>query len=181
MSYTIVKIKSSYKDTITLLLKELIGFNIEVIEKDDYLLYKYDFFNIDDIKALILSFASEQMINIFCFSTITSNPDLELELCLNLFNKYNNGFYSIKELLINDLSSFNKKEVLDLILNSTGINEDFIKEYVKYDLNISKASKEMFIHRNTMNYKLDKLKELSGFDLRSFNDAYILYSLINNK
>ena len=181
MSYTIVKIKSSYKDTITLLLKELIGFNIEVIDEPDCLKFKHNYDNIDDIKSLILSFSSEQMIDVFCFETITSNPDLELLLFQELFNDYKNGFYTMKDFLINNLNKINKKEVLDFILKGTGISNEFIEEYIKYDLNLSKAAKEMYIHRNTMIYKLDKLKELSGFDLRSFTDAYILYSLIKNK
>ena len=62
-----------------------------------------------------------------------------------------------------------------------------IIKYMKFimhkcgDLNVSKASKILYIHRNTMLYKLDKLKELSDFDLRCFLDAYIVYSLIENK
>lgn len=181
MSYTIVKIKSSYKETITLLLKELVGFNIEVIDNPEYIIYKHNYENLDDIKALVLSLSNEQMIDIFSYTTITVNPDEELELVKTLFANYKTGFYTFKELILNELQAINRKEALALILSGTGITEEFIVEYLKYDLNVSKAAKEMFIHRNTMNYKLDKLKELSGFDLRSFNDAYILYSLIKNR
>ena len=62
-----------------------------------------------------------------------------------------------------------------------GINETFILEFAKNNLNVSQASKAMFIHRNTMIYKLNKLKANSQFDLTNFNDAYILYSLLENK
>ena len=54
-------------------------------------------------------------------------------------------------------------------------------EFAKNNLNVSQASKAMFIHRNTMIYKLNKLKANSQFDLTNFNDAYILYSLLENK
>ncbi len=178
MSYTIVKIKSSYKETITLLLKELIGFSIEVIEKPDYIIYKHNYENIKDIESIILSLSNE-MINVFCYTTINNDPEDELKLVEKYFDKYNNGFYTIKELLINEIGNINKKEFFDLIVKGTRISPDFINEYIKYDLNVSKAAKGMFIHRNTMIYNLDKLKELSGFDLRCFKDAYILYSLIN--
>ena len=181
MSYTIVKIKSSYNDTVTLLLKELINFNIEVIDNPNYLIFKHNYNNVDDIKSLILSLSSEQMIDIFCYETITIYPDEELNLVINLFNSINNGFYTLKEINLNNINIINKKSFIDLILKGSGITKDFIEEYIKYDLNISKASKEMYIHRNTMIYKLDKLKEVSGFDLRCFKDAYILYSLIINK
>ena len=64
---------------------------------------------------------------------------------------------------------------------SSGIDYAFIRGFAENNLNVSQASKAMFIHRNTMNYKLDKLKELSGFDLRSFLDAYVLYQLATGK
>ena len=181
MSYTVVKIKSSYKDTITLLLKELMGFNTTVIEKPSYIIYKHDYENIDDIKAIILSLSNEQMIDIFCYTTITKNIDLELKLVEPFFEKYHNGFYTFKEFVINEINNINKNDELDLVLNGTGISKDFVVEFLKYDLNLSKAAKEMYIHRNTMIYKLDKLKEISGFDLRSFKDSYVLYSLIINE
>ena len=41
------------------------------------------------------------------------------------------------------------------------------------DLNLSAASKQLFIHRNTLNYRLDKIKKDFGLDLRSFKDAVI--------
>ncbi len=181
MSITVVKIESSYKNTITSLLKELVGFNNKVIEKDNYTIIEHNYENIDDIKSLILSFSSEQMINVFCYQTITYNYNEEYNLVKNALNNYKNGFYTLKDLLINDDLNNHKKEILSLILSGSGITEDFIIEYLKYDLNLSKAAKEMFIHRNTMIYKLDKLKELTGFDLRCFKDSYILYNLIINK
>ena len=67
-----------------------------------------------------------------------------------------------------------------MILESTGVGEDFIRDFAKNDLNVSKASKSMYIHRNTMIYKLDKLKEISDFDLRCFIDAHILFNLLDN-
>lgn len=178
MSYTVVKIKSSYRETITSLLKELIGFNIEVIEETDYIIYKHNYENIKDIEAIILSLSNE-MINVFCYTTIVKDALDELNLVKDFFKKYNNGFYTLKELLINEIDNINKKEAFDLIVKGSRINSDFINEYLNYDLNISKASKKMFIHRNTLIYNLDKLKETSGFDLRCFKDAYIIYSLIN--
>ena len=177
MSYTVVKIKSSYKDTITLLFKELIGFDIEVIEKTDYLIFKHNYENIKDIESIILSLSND-MINVFCYTTIVKDALDELNLVKDLFNKYNTGFYTLKDLLINEINNINKKEAFDLIVRGSRINSDFINEYLKYDLNVSKAAKKMFLHRNTLIYNLDKLKETSGFDLRCFKDAYIIYSLI---
>ena len=41
------------------------------------------------------------------------------------------------------------------------------------DLNIAAASKALFIHRNTLNYRLDKLRRETGLDVRNFQDAVV--------
>lgn len=39
------------------------------------------------------------------------------------------------------------------------------------NLNLSETSKKTFLHRNTLLYRLDKIKKLTGFDLKNFYDA----------
>ncbi len=39
------------------------------------------------------------------------------------------------------------------------------------NLNVSETSRQMFVHRNTLVYRLDKFKEKTGLDLRNFDDA----------
>ncbi len=43
--------------------------------------------------------------------------------------------------------------------------------FLENNLNISETSKKLFIHRNTLTYRLNKIKKLSRYDLRSFEDA----------
>ncbi len=45
--------------------------------------------------------------------------------------------------------------------------------FFQNDLNLTAASKQLYIHRNTLNYRLDKIKKDFGLDLRSFRDAVI--------
>ena len=42
------------------------------------------------------------------------------------------------------------------------------------DLNLSEASKELYIHRNTLIYRLDKIQKYTNYDIREFNDAVLL-------
>ncbi|WP_027093376.1 PucR family transcriptional regulator [Cohnella thermotolerans] len=42
------------------------------------------------------------------------------------------------------------------------------------DCNVSETAKKLFIHRNTLLYRLDKLKQETGLDVRSFNDAVLV-------
>ena len=48
-----------------------------------------------------------------------------------------------------------------------------VRVFFRNDLNLTAASKQLFIHRNTLNYRLDKIKKDFGLDLRSFEDAVI--------
>ncbi|THF72504.1 PucR family transcriptional regulator [Cohnella fermenti] len=42
------------------------------------------------------------------------------------------------------------------------------------DCNVSETAKRLYIHRNTLLYRLDKLKQETGLDVRSFNDAVLV-------
>lgn len=44
--------------------------------------------------------------------------------------------------------------------------------FLKLDLNVSKTSKICFLHHNTVLYRLDKVKRLTGLDIKKFEDAY---------
>ncbi|MBB6630064.1 helix-turn-helix domain-containing protein [Clostridium algidicarnis] len=48
-----------------------------------------------------------------------------------------------------------------------------VEEFIKSDLNISDAAKKLYIHRNTLIYRLDKIYKDTGYDIRSFKDATI--------
>ena len=48
-----------------------------------------------------------------------------------------------------------------------------VRVFFRNDLNLTAASRELFIHRNTLNYRLDKIRRETGLDLRSFHDAVI--------
>lgn len=43
--------------------------------------------------------------------------------------------------------------------------------FIKHSLNISEASRHMYVHRNTLIYRLDKIERLTGLNIRNFNDA----------
>jgi carbohydrate diacid regulator len=49
-----------------------------------------------------------------------------------------------------------------------------LETYFKCDLNISKTVKELGIHRNTMIYRLEQIKQHSGYDPQKFSDALLL-------
>ena len=48
-----------------------------------------------------------------------------------------------------------------------------IQKFFENNLNVSETSRKLFVHRNTLVYRLDKIKKLTGLDLREFDDAII--------
>ena len=60
------------------------------------------------------------------------------------------------------------------------------EEFLESSLNASETSRKLFMHRNTLMYRLDKIERISGLNIRKFSDAVtfrvisILYKLLNN-
>ncbi len=46
-----------------------------------------------------------------------------------------------------------------------------INKFFENSLNVSETSRQLYIHRNTLVYRLDKLEKSTGLDIRQFDDA----------
>ena len=68
-------------------------------------------------------------------------------------------------------------EVLKEQLKSVGDDEleQTAMSFFECNLNISETAHKLFIHRNTLIYRLNKLETITGYDIRKFNDAINYY------
>mgnify|MGYP001075269717 CR=1 FL=1 len=63
-------------------------------------------------------------------------------------------------------------------------NDCTAEEFLHTSLNVSETSRNLYMHRNTLMYRLDKIERATGLDIRKFQDAMtfrlvmILYKLI---
>lgn len=48
-----------------------------------------------------------------------------------------------------------------------------INKFFENNLNVSETSRKLFVHRNTLVYRLEKIKKLTGLDLREFDHAIV--------
>ena len=48
-----------------------------------------------------------------------------------------------------------------------------IRTFFENNLNLSETSRQLYVHRNTLVYRLDKIHKLTGLDLRNFDDAIV--------
>ena len=101
---------------------------------------------------------------------IISNKDLLLEtnkLYLNESKLIEHKIYNeivVKNILKNYYNDFEMKNI--------------IRTYLESNMNISKASNILYMHRNTLMYKIDNFIKVTGFDVKKFKDAYIIYHII---
>ena len=61
------------------------------------------------------------------------------------------------------------KDISPLDLDEETI--ETINKFFENSLNVSETSRQLFIHRNTLVYRLDKIQKMTGLDLRVFDDA----------
>ena len=91
--------------------------------------------------------------------------DLTIYKAISLIGK-EKSFYS--------LIDFESIKNMDENLLHTGLS------FIENDLNISKTSSYLFLHRNTLIYRLEKIKELLGLDLKTFKDSFVFYLSIKS-
>ena len=83
------------------------------------------------------------------------------------------------ERIVDSIPEKRKKSILQTLFEGRDINRlpdemmETVQVFFRNDLNLTAASKQLYIHRNTLNYRLDKIRKDYGLDLRCFQDAVI--------
>lgn len=49
---------------------------------------------------------------------------------------------------------------------------NFLRLYLKDDGSVQKLAEETFVHRNTINYQMSKIKKILGNDLKTLDDRF---------
>jgi len=86
-------------------------------------------------------------------------------ICLYVLEKDIEMLPTLKPVIINKI--INDPKLLEVV-NGMFIN----------DLNVCKTANYVYMHRNTINNKLNIIKEETGLDIQKFQEAVILYALV---
>ncbi|MBT2290480.1 helix-turn-helix domain-containing protein [Paenibacillus albidus] len=83
------------------------------------------------------------------------------------------------ERLVNSIPVVRRRQLLGQIGDYTSLLADkemllTLETFFEMDCNVSETAKKLYIHRNTLLYRLDKIKQETGADVRSFSDAAIV-------
>ena len=80
--------------------------------------------------------------------------------------------------MLEDLPKYKLNEYLEILLdaNAKEIFEDSemintAEEFLENSLNVSETSRKLYLHRNTLAYRLDKIEKATGLNVRKFSDA----------
>ncbi len=80
------------------------------------------------------------------------------------------------ELITADLSENVKAQFIEKNLSTLDDKEkEVLQVYYGNNMSLKDSAEELSMHRNTLQYQLDKIHEKSGLDPRTFHDAVILY------
>lgn len=176
------------KDILSMIKQSYSNYNIIAMEYSNYVMVLC---HLDDIEEHIKGLRDSIHSNLYvkCYisycevNNIKSIKDKANENInrINLAIKYNlsESIYDEKSLMVeNIVSGINDKIKKHIIKNfSLGFSKldgDMVKTidvFLKSGLNITDASKRLYIHRNTLIYRLDKIEKYTGYDLRNFNEA----------
>ena len=131
-----------------------------------------------------------------CGAIVNSLDDIpesyeQANFLLNYTECKNNAIYFIEDYILEFLILTNKanskmilKNSLNII-NRSSLYKETITAMSKYDMNINKACDNLSTHRNTIIYRLKKIKEVLGLDpINNHKDRikfYILSIILNKK
>ncbi len=113
--------------------------------------------------------------------TFPKEFEIKLELIKNVLPKLNPKLYTI-ETFIPEIIFLNQTELVSRIKNYyySKFNSETIETvlgFINENMNATKTAKVLYMHRNTLNYRLDNFINKTEIDVRSFIGALAIYLL----
>ena len=87
----------------------------------------------------------------------------------------------LSDLIPNDRASLFRDKIISQDAQKILTDDllETIRAFFQNDLNLSTTARQLFIHRNTLIYRLDKVRKATGLDLKKFEDAAVFRFLMS--
>lgn len=102
---------------------------------------------------------------------------------------FREGFYHIDKMIMYGMINSIDKEKIEFYINGgySGFADvvrdreliDTAEELFRCHLNISEAARRLYLHRNTLLYRIEKIKNLTDIDIKKFEEAVIFRIVIS--
>lgn len=171
------------------LISEVIG-EVVVIELKDSIVMFY-FYELDfSLEEVFNSIRDDFSIHLFTFVSgkiNVENPDAFF--LIYYYVKHNllfKSFANNRDLIL-EVARENAEQLKGLrsaILNKVEADQQLIHLiYMMFEqnLNVTQTAKSSYMHRNTMNNKLELIKKETSLNIQNFNDAIAMYLLLKSK
>lgn len=162
----------------------LLGANIRIENSNSYKVVYYNKLEDDEIFEALEALIDELpdlkgVISLEYKDEQSMKSDIEI-LKNKLDKKLKYPIYNIKD-LIYELVLLGDREGLAEIVLKNKLFDETIKSYIEMNMNTSRAAEELYMHRNTIINKIDRFKMETGYDVREFKDAYVVYTFLAGK
>ena len=146
--------------------------------------------NFDELSGIIQTLDDDFSIKTICyigeFWTMNKEVKKVFEEEQFIFEKQKNrgiSLLSLPEVALNHYTSDAiEKSTLMPILKKKYTSQPELKELIlamwSSQGNISLAAKSLYVHRNTLQYRIDRFYDMSGLSLRNMNDLLLCYLLV---
>lgn len=153
------------------------------LNNDLIIYFNYSNTNLEEIASILMTDLYINA-NLYESNEYDKEDDVNraIKLIKNLFVKYTfNDSYLSNKLLLESLYLKKDSDLEKLVLNSYYKDLEMyntIKVFLEENQNSTIASQKLYLHRNTLNQRLDKFNDKTGFNVKKFIDAYLIYSII---
>ncbi|MGI6392725.1 MAG: helix-turn-helix domain-containing protein [Candidatus Izemoplasmatales bacterium] len=125
----------------------------------------------------------EELVTDICLFVVPITPNFVLEPILKVMPMIGFGVYTIESIIpkivlegIHDV----RNGLRNYYYNTFGAEIiQTVQGFIKANLNQSVAAKQLYLHRNTLNYRIDHFIAYSEINVKSFFGAYAFYLLFN--
>lgn len=177
--------KESVINALADFLKGLIGNYINPVCKETVLTVFFDSDTMIEFEEIIQTLNEDFYMNATLFESgiLYSGVNKE-EYSEYIFNNCQK-LLEINKLYLNE-SDLVKHKIISNVVVKNILKEYYddyqmknvIKTYLDCNMNISKAANKLFMHRNTVMNKIDKFITNTGYDIKKFQNAFVIYHII---
>ncbi len=138
--------------------------------------------DIDIASEAIKAASQEFYIDVACYIVDVNIPEHLYKYISSFLKEKQNGVYRLVDIIDEHILKCDNvfKNDFKKYFQSKLSNEviDTAIEFILIGNSI-KASKELFIHRNTLNYRIETVKRITSLDLKQFKDQLAFYGLFH--